>query len=220
MPSWPSIRTQPYLEQVARWPKSGRHILAQFDDRSVVVYQAYAPAIGRFAAMNGWFGGEFGYGRMSWVKPNFLWMMYRSGWGTKDGQQVVLAIRIQRTAFDTLLSQAVHSTFVPEVHGSSEQWKQHVRSSEVRLQWDPDHGPHGEKLERRAIQLGLRGEVLRRYGREWIVGIEDVSELVAEQYSHVKARELHRLLTPEEHVYPVSDPDVAGKLGVEETNTE
>jgi len=27
---------------------------------------------------------------MSWIKPNFLWMMYRCGWGTKEGQQVTL----------------------------------------------------------------------------------------------------------------------------------
>ena len=29
----------------------------------------------------------------------------------------------------------------------------------VRLQWDPDHSPSYEKLERRAIQLGLKGQV-------------------------------------------------------------
>jgi len=29
----------------------------------------------------------------------------------------------------------------------------------VRLQWDPDHSPKGEKLARRAIQLGLKGKV-------------------------------------------------------------
>ena len=65
------------------WPKEGRHILAQFDDDTVIVYQAYRPSIGRYAAEHGAFGGDFSYSRMSWVKPNFLWMMYRSGWGTQ-----------------------------------------------------------------------------------------------------------------------------------------
>ena len=32
-----------------------------------------------------------------------------------------------------------------------------------------------------AIQLGLRGETLRRYAREWIAGIEDVTPFVHEQ---------------------------------------
>ena len=44
------LTTEPYLVQDPRWPTSGRHILAQFDAESVVVYQAYSPAIGHFAA--------------------------------------------------------------------------------------------------------------------------------------------------------------------------
>jgi len=24
--------------------------------------------------------------RMTWIKPNFLWMMYRSGWASKKNQ--------------------------------------------------------------------------------------------------------------------------------------
>jgi hypothetical protein len=76
-----AIPSQRYLDQQQRWPSSGRHILACFDEESIVVYQAYSPAIGRFAARHGYFGGEFSYSRMSWIKPNFLWMMYRSNWG-------------------------------------------------------------------------------------------------------------------------------------------
>lgn len=64
--------TEPYLVQAARWPKAGRHILAQFDVHTVVVYQAYKPTIGHFAAKQGYFGGEFSLDRMSWIKPNFL----------------------------------------------------------------------------------------------------------------------------------------------------
>ncbi|WP_141653813.1 DUF4291 family protein, partial [Erwinia billingiae] len=26
----------------------------------------------------------FSMTRMTWIKPSFLWMMYRSGWGMKD----------------------------------------------------------------------------------------------------------------------------------------
>src|SRR5216683_3301143 len=104
--------TEPYLAQVRRWPDTGRHILAQFDAETVVVYQAYAPAIGQFAVEHGYFGSPFSFERMSWIKPNFLWMMYRCGWGTKPKQEVVLAIRLKRTAFETILEQAVYSTFV------------------------------------------------------------------------------------------------------------
>src|SRR5436309_7142314 len=142
--------TELYLAQQARWPSSGRHVLAQFDAESVVVYQAYRPEIGHFAARNGYFGGDFSLSRMSWIKPNFLWMMYRSGWGTKEGQEVTLAVRLKRAAFDALLQEAVYSTFVPDVYANESAWKDAVATSSVRLQWDPDHHPSGALLERRA----------------------------------------------------------------------
>lgn len=74
------IPTTSYVEQSRSWPQSGRHILAHFNDDTIIVYQAYRPEIGHFAAKHGYFGGEFKYSRMSWIKPNFLWMMYRSDW--------------------------------------------------------------------------------------------------------------------------------------------
>lgn len=88
-----NVAVDRYIDQTSRWPKEGRHILAQFDAQSVVVYQAFRPAIGHNAAEHGHFSGpDFGYGRMSWIKPNFLWMMYRCGWATKENQEVVLAV--------------------------------------------------------------------------------------------------------------------------------
>src|SRR5665647_2460931 len=102
-----TLRTESFAAQTTWWPASGRHVLAQFDDDAVVVYQAYRPSIGRFAAAHGSFGGEFSLQRMSWIKPNFLWMMYRCGWATKPDQEVVLAVWIARDAFDEILSLAV-----------------------------------------------------------------------------------------------------------------
>jgi hypothetical protein len=210
-----SLQTEPYVEQLPRWPAAGRHILAQFDNESVVVYQAYRPEIGHFAAEHGYFGGAFRLDRMSWVKPNFLWMMFRSGWGTKEGQEVILAVRLKRSAFDAILKEAVHSTFVPEVYAGHEEWKQAVTRSCVRLQWDPDHDPSGAKVERRAIQLGLRGDALARYARDWVVRIEDVSPFVAQQRPSAHPAAHDRLLLPRERVYPVEDAEVRGRLGVD-----
>jgi hypothetical protein len=208
------LRIKPYRSQTARWPRAGRHILAQYEATTVVVYQAYTPAIGGFAAEHGWFGGAFSYDRMSWIKPSFLWLMYRSGWGTKQGQEVTLAVHLRREAFDAILAEAVHSSYVPEVYETEAAWKARVARSQVRLQWDPDHAPGGAPVERRALQLGLRGELLRRYGREWIVAVEDISALVAEQRAHARAGGLDELVTPSEDVYPVADAAVAAHLGV------
>jgi hypothetical protein len=203
--------TTTYTEQCTRLPRSGRHIVAQFDDAGVVVYQAYRPAIGHFAATHGYFGGEsFSLTRMSWIKPNFLWMMYRSGWGRKEGQEVVLAIKIKRKAFDTILAQAVRSSYNPDLYPTEKDWNRAVSNSNVRLQWDPDHSPTGGKLERKAIQLGLRGDVLAAYAREWIISIEDISTFVNEQQQNLV--DFDRLIVPTETIYPVTDPQVAAHL--------
>ncbi len=185
------LALEPYREATKRWPASGRHVLAQFDDETIVVYQAYKPSIGERAARDGRFGGDFSFSRMSWIKPNFLWMMFRSGWGTKPDQEVTLAIRMKRAGFDEILSSAVSSSVVTK------------DSPDVRLQWDPDHDPSGARVQRRALQLGLRGSALRRLVDEWIVGVEDVSPFVAEQRQHVLRGRFDRLVTPREDVYPL-----------------
>ena len=209
------IPTAPYATQHLRWPQGGRVILAHHNDESVVVYQAYKPSIGAFAAQHGYFGGDFSYSRMTWIKTNFLWMMYRSGWGMKPDQEVTLAIRLKRSAFDQILRDAVHSTFNPSVYETRNKWKDAVAGSDVRLQWDPDHDPVGEKLERRAIQLGLRGKALELYGREWILDIEDISEFVRVQRQNAPRDHQERLCTPIETVYPVPDARLASRIGLD-----
>ena len=66
---------------------------------------------GDFAAEHGWFGGPFSYQRMSWIKPNFLWMMYRCGWATKEGQERVLAIELPRREFAAFVDSAVSTSW-------------------------------------------------------------------------------------------------------------
>ena len=209
-----AVLTEPYSEQVKVWPKEGSHILAQYDDDTIIVYQAYRPSIGLYAAERGTFGADFSYSRMSWVKPNFLWMMYRSGWGTKDGQEVTLGLRLRRAFFDSLLAQAVPSSWDREEFATEEQWSRAVGQSSVRLQWDPDHHPSGAKLERRAIQLGLRGEVLEAYGRRELIEVTDLSEFVAEQRERFSSGGISELVTPRERIYRPADSLIIAKLGL------
>jgi Domain of unknown function (DUF4291) len=190
---------EPYLAQKARWPASGEHVLAQFDTESVVVYQAYRPEIAAFAVEHQRFGGEHWRDRMSWIKPGFLWMMYRSGWASKPDQERVLAVRLRRTDFDLFLSEAIASTYGASDLPSREAWQEAVSRSDVRLQWDPDHAPNGAKQERRAIQLGLRRSALRRYESSSVLAIEDITEFVHEQ----AGQPLELLLVPQESVYPL-----------------
>lgn len=205
----------PYSDQARRWPAAGRQVLAAYDQDTVTVYQAYRPAIADFALEHQRFGGAFSYSRMSWIKPGFLWMMYRSGWATKEGQERVLAVQLERAGFDRILAEAVESSFRPGSYASREDWQHELSRGEVRLQWDPDHDPYGKPLERRAVQLGLRGSVLALYGREWIRAIDDLTPFVREQHARVRNHDLGGLLVPEERVYPMADPRAARRLGVD-----
>jgi hypothetical protein len=196
-----NLATEPYLAQAARWPQSGEHILAHHDDETVIVYQAYRPPIGRFAIEHARFGGPgFSLSRMSWIKPNFLWMMYRSGWGTKEGQETTLGLRLRRRFFDRLLGAAVPSSFDAARFDSRQAWQAAVAASDVRLQWDPDHAPSGARLERRALQLGLRGETLAAFAKQELLEVIDLTGFVAAQRPHAQDDD-PRLLCPVEHEY-------------------
>jgi hypothetical protein len=204
-----------YLSQRSFWPDEGKHILAQFDAESVVVYQAFRPGIAHYAVANGHFGGsKFSFNRMSWIKPNFLWMMYRCGWATKENQEAVLAVHLRREGFEEILRQAVPSTFSSEHYEERSAWQKDLSESCVRLQWDPDHDPHGAKLSRRAIQLGLRGEILKSYSGPWILAVEDITDFVHAQHATLKAQGISSLVTPKEEIYPVTDPVLKRQLGI------
>ncbi|MFB9993436.1 DUF4291 domain-containing protein [Deinococcus oregonensis] len=211
------LTTAPYLEQVPRWPQAGRPILAQWDESTMWVYQAFRPAIGHFAAAHGRFGGDYSFGRMSWIKPNFLWMMYRSGWGTKADQEVTLALRLKREGFETLLAEAVASSLGASEFATQADWKTAVTASDVRLQWDPDHDPHGQPLPRRAIQLGIRGPTLRRLNEEWLVNVQDISSFVERQRANL--HDWAQLQTPLETPYPLPSSELARRIGADWVST-
>lgn len=169
-----------------------KEIRADYDDRHITVYQAYSPAVARPALAAGRFVPPFKAGRMTWVKPSFLWMMYRSGWGTKEDQECVLAVRITRSGFDWAVREAV-----PSNEGVG-------RKPEVRVQWDPERDLRLAPLPHRSLQLGLAGGASRRYVDEWIVGLTDVTRLAHEVRDLVRAGDLDgaRALLPVERPYP------------------
>lgn len=206
-----------YKEQLQDWPEKGHHIMAQYDDEKIIVYQSYRKEIGEFAIKNQYFGGAFSLERMTWIKPNFLWMMYRNGWGTKEGQEYVLAIHLKLEAFIKYLNNAVYSTYNERLGISRDLWQKEVKESSVRLQWDPDHDPFGAKLERRAIQIGLRNEFIKSFAKEDIVLIEDISKFVSEQHQFVLNNDLDKLFLPEEKPLLFEDKNLNLKLRLNET---
>ncbi len=163
-----------------------RQVRALFDDSTITVYQAYSPSIARPAIEAGTLVAPFSRERMTWIKPSFLWMMYRCGWATKPGQEHVLAIRISRSGFEAALAQACLSHFEADVHGSPEEWLRRKESSSVRVQWDPERRPDFQPLPWRSLQVGLAGAAVHSYVSEWIVDLDDITSRVHQLY------ELHR----------------------------
>ena len=206
------LKIKPYIEQRNEWPKVGHHIMAQYSVDKIVVYQSYRPEIGNFAAQSQYFGGAFSLNRMTWIKPNFLWMMYRNGWATKEGQEVCLAIHLKRDAFERYLKQAVYSSYQSDLYKTREDWQEQVQNSSIRLQWDPDHDPYGAKLERRAVQIGIRGEEIKMYAKDDILEIEDVTPFVKKQYQFVLNNQLEELMIPEEYPLLFDDENLNKQL--------
>ncbi|MBC2879146.1 DUF4291 domain-containing protein [Streptomyces mobaraensis] len=182
-------------------------IRALYSPSTITVYQAYDPAIGLPAARDGRFPATWKRDRMTWIKPSFLWMMYRCGWGTKEGQRTVLAVEIDREGFEWALRNACLSHYDPDVHEDRDAWRRELRRAPARVQWDPERDPRLRPLPYRSLQLGLSGEAARRYADEWTVGITDVTALAHAVHARVREGDLkgaERLL-PEERPYPVAD---------------
>jgi hypothetical protein len=141
-------------------------------------------------------------------------MMFRCGWATKTDQERVLALRLRRPFFERLLHAAVPSTFSANAWPSEQAWQDAVRSSDVRLQWDPDHGPTGNPVARRAIQLGLRGPTLASFAGPALLQVLDVTDLVARERAHATPP-YDALQTPSESVFHPTDPATAKALGLD-----
>ena len=99
-------------------PPSYRQIRARYDSETVRVYQAYRSEIADAAMAAGRFVPPFSLDRMTWIKPSFLWMMYRCGWATKPGQERVLAVDITREGFEWALSHSCLSHYEPHPYAT------------------------------------------------------------------------------------------------------
>jgi hypothetical protein len=137
------IRTKPPMRAAPETATPARQVRADFDEDTIVVYQAYAAPIADAALAAGTFVAPFKLERM--------------------------------------------------------------QSTSVRVQWDPERSLRLERLEHRAIQIGLTGPAVRRYVGEWIVAIDDVTPLAREIHALVTAGDLGaaRALLPAERPYPL-----------------
>ena len=183
-------------------------IRAAFDRDTITVYQAYGSAIADAAIKAQRFVEPFSCGRMTWIKPSFLWLMHRSNWGSKSGQERTLAVTITRKGWESALSRAVLTVFDSSVFRSQAEWHDSFQRSEVHVQWDPERSLRGSALDCYSIQVGVSRHVIREFVEEWIVRIEDFTPRVTKMHTLLragKADEAKRHLPPE-RVYVLPAP--------------
>ncbi len=180
-----------------------REIRATYDETTIRVYQAYSDAIANAALAAGTFTSPpFKMDRMTWIKPSFLWMMYRAGWGFKDpGQQRILAIDVTRAGFEWALEHGCLSHAAASV--SKTEWEVTKQTSPVRIQWDPERDLLLRPQAHRAIQIGLGKEAVNLYVNTWITKIVDVTPLAHAIHALVTQQnfEAAKLLLPNEKPY-------------------
>ena len=193
--------------------RAERRLLASWGDAGVVVYQAFKPAIAEAAIRLGTFGRGFNVGRMTWIKPSFGWMLYRSNYARAHRQERILRITLTHGGFTSVLAQAIPTSFDPALFASEKAWRAALARSEVRYQWDPDRDLRLRRLGGRALQLGIRGSVVRRYVADWIVSIEDVTGLAHAIWTVISTGGQGLPPVPIERPYPIS-PQIRAVLGM------
>ena len=160
-------------------------IRATYDQQTITVYQAYNSAIADAAIEAQTFVAPFSFHRMTWIKPSFLWLMERSNWGQKSGQERILAIRIRRTGWEEALLQGILTHPEPALWPNPDDWRIAFDAAQVHVQWDPERSLRGAALPYFSIQVGLSRHIIQRYTDNWIVDIADKTPLV---------RKLHKLI--------------------------
>ena len=195
-----------------------QEFIGEWDDEGVWVYQAYNDAIADWAVEHQRLGGPaFKPGRMTWVKPSFAWVLYRSGYARKHNQNRVLKIKISHDALAGLLEKCECR------HGGG--------GAAGRVQWDPardlfssDDGKVPRKMLRaRAIQIGFSGQLSIDYV-ESILAVRDVTDLChAVQAAHgsrgggavdAAMAELSDVLPEERPYMPLCSPETIERLAL------
>ncbi len=187
-----------------------RQIRAVYNKDTIRVYQAYGPSIAESLHFNGAFvEPPFKMTRMTWIKPSFLWMMYRCGWSYKDdGQRRVFAFDIKRDGFEWALANSCSSH--PKGLTKTEARKL-MDTHPVRVQWDPERDLHLNPLSHRSIQVGLSREAIQHYVHDWIIDFEEITDQAKKIYELVQTEEFAQAnsLLPAEQPYPLPDELVA-----------
>lgn len=191
-------------------------VRADYDAAGIVVYQAYGEQIAAPALKTQTFRAPFSFNRMTWIKPSFLWLMERSNWAQKPGQECILALRITRTGWEQALREGVLTSPEKRVYPDGQTWQRLFEQAKVHIQWDPERSLRGQKLDYSSIQVGISRFLIEEFVTDWILEIKDYTPLVKKihglcrmgKYDNAK-----RLLPPEKR-YEVPE-EIRRRIGAD-----
>ncbi|MGH1339191.1 MAG: DUF4291 family protein [Aureispira sp.] len=179
-------------------------IRALFTEQNIAVYAAFSDSIATVALQNQQLLPPFVYTRMTWIKPSFLWLMYRSDWGNRSGMTRILRIWITRQAWEKALQEAILTTPDYPIYPNKKVWRKKLEQTGIRVQWDPERAIDNKKLNFKSIQVGITGKYSEVYAKKWITKIEEVTPLAHSIQNLMFQKKLTaaRALLPKELLYP------------------
>jgi len=170
-------------------------IKATYDDTTVTVYQTCSDKNADEALKK----TRFSVSRFEdivWLKTSFLWTMYKSSWTKATNQERVLAIKLNRSKFEFALANASLEKLTPELRRQT--------SKVCRLRFDTDRDLGLNSIPgSRTYQICLNEETIVKYSKEWIVEMNDVTELSKSIETLVRNGQLDeaKVLIPTEMLY-------------------
>ena len=190
-------------------------IRADYSTQSIVIYQAYPSAIAHAVLRAQQFVSPFSFTRMTWIKPSFLWLMERSNWGQKAGQEYILAVHMTRHGWEEALSLGVLTSYEPSAHATMQLWRNQFEQAVVHVQWDPERSLRGRDVGYNSIQVGLSRHIIQTYVTQWVTAIHDYTPTVRKIHALLKAGQTDKAkrLVPSEQAYPVNS-EVAKHLHI------
>jgi hypothetical protein len=108
------------------------------------------------------------------------------------------------------------SHFDASIYASNDEWENRKRTSDVRVQWDPERDLALEPLSWRSLQVGLGGRTAVAYANDWIRSMTEVTDLARAIKELLDSGDpiAARALLPAEDTYPLP-PDAARAIGVD-----
>lgn len=192
-----------------------QEIRAEFDNKTITVYQAYSKEIAIPAIKNNRFEAPFSFNRMTWIKPSYLWLMERSNWGEKANQEYILGIKIKRESWEKALSLGVLTHPDKDIYSNGFEWEKQFNEAKVHIQWDPERTLRGGKLEERTIQVGISRFLIDEFNNDWIVEIIDLTPLTKKinQLRKIGKYTEAKKLLPNERIYTINS-EIEKRIGI------